>query len=283
MIEATHFPVHISENSLQEGLRLSRLAGWNQTIADWQTFLKIGHLVATTTKKGTIIATIGLLPLGRTAWISLVLVDPDHRGQGIASRMMRWAIEFCAQHQWIPMLDATDAGARVYKPLGFTGSITLHRCRVSLSNSTDPPPARSSRRLTTSDLVEIQRMEGPTPPVDRVGLYRHWLDSASVSAWGLYANDEPEAVLFLRKGDRLPQVGPLFADSPAKAHELLTIVAQTIASPFLMDLTQAGLDCVKPSAAFSLSEERSFLRMQRGGPTLHQSSRQYAIGGPEFS
>lgn len=283
MIEAYNFPVRLSEDSLLHGLRLSRLAGWNQTLADWHTFLDAGQLFATTTKEGTIIATIGLLPLGKTAWISLVLVDPDHRGQGIASRMMRWAIECCTQHQWIPMLDATEAGARVYKPLGFTGSVTLHRCRLSLSDGSDTSPARSIRLLTSSDLKDVQRLEGTTSPVDREGLYRHWLDSSFVSAWGLYANEEPEAVLFLRKGDRLTQVGPLLAESPGKAHDLLAIVAKNIAAPFLMDLTQSGLDLIKSSADFSLSQERSFLRMQRGGPILHQPSGQYAIGGPEFS
>lgn len=62
-------------------------------------------------------------PTGGKAWIEDVVVDKDHRGQGLSKRLVAHAIEFVKTHR-IPLLMLTSNPARVaanklYQSLGF--------------------------------------------------------------------------------------------------------------------------------------------------------------------
>jgi GNAT superfamily N-acetyltransferase len=59
----------------------------------------------------------------RMAWVYNVFVEPSHRGHGVARRLME------AMHAWCRQagvgrlaLNATEAGARIYRDLGYTGT-----------------------------------------------------------------------------------------------------------------------------------------------------------------
>ena len=73
---------------------LVREAGWNQIETDWRIFLELGHVYAAQTVRGRIVATTATLPFGgRFAWISMVLVAGDYRRRGLATRLMRRAMD----------------------------------------------------------------------------------------------------------------------------------------------------------------------------------------------
>src|SRR6266853_1058801 len=81
---------------IPQAMRLKQAAGWNQIEEDWLRLLELepegcfgierdGRLVATTTA----------IFYGRElAWIGMVLTDPEFRGRGLASQLMRRALEF---------------------------------------------------------------------------------------------------------------------------------------------------------------------------------------------
>ena len=84
----------LRESDVAAAMDLKRLAGWNQTEADWRTLLQLepdGCFAAvlddqligttTTTRYGS-----------ELAWIGMVLVRPDQRRRGIATKLLETAL-----------------------------------------------------------------------------------------------------------------------------------------------------------------------------------------------
>src|SRR4026209_418202 len=106
------------------------LAGWNQTIADWERFLAAEP-------GGCFLAEWDGVPAGTAttivygpavAWIGMVLVHPDHRRRGIGRALLERCIEHLRERGVRCIkLDATPAGKQVYDGLGFKDEWTLTR------------------------------------------------------------------------------------------------------------------------------------------------------------
>src|SRR6266567_8723739 len=80
---------------ISAGLGLSRIAGWNQTAADWERFLKAspGGCFAAELD-GKVYGTVTTISYeNRFAWIGMVLVDPQHRSKGIGTKLLEAAIK----------------------------------------------------------------------------------------------------------------------------------------------------------------------------------------------
>ncbi|HVG86111.1 MAG TPA: GNAT family N-acetyltransferase [Vicinamibacterales bacterium] len=57
----------------------------------------------------------------RMAWVYNVFVEPAHRGRGVARRLMEAMHAWCREHRIERLaLNATEAGARVYRTQGYT-------------------------------------------------------------------------------------------------------------------------------------------------------------------
>ena len=69
---------------------LSRAAGWNQSPEDWRLVLEAGRARGAVVE-GRLVASAALMPYGAFGWICMVLVAPDARRQGHATRLMDWA------------------------------------------------------------------------------------------------------------------------------------------------------------------------------------------------
>ena len=122
---------------------LVREARWNQLAADWRIFIARGRVYAVQTDEGRIVATTATLPYGsRFAWISMVLVAGEFRRRGLATRLMRWAMDDLAAARLVPVLDATPDGREVYRRLGFQDSWGFQR----LARREPPTCGRDIRR-----------------------------------------------------------------------------------------------------------------------------------------
>src|SRR4029079_8644736 len=84
------------ESDIPAAMQLKEAAGWNQTEDDWGRLLmlepdgcfgaiKDGGLLCTTTTTTY---------CNELAWIGMVLVDPEHRRQGIAAKLMTVALDY---------------------------------------------------------------------------------------------------------------------------------------------------------------------------------------------
>ena len=70
----------------------------------------------------------GHLDGGEEAYVLNVWVDEAHRGRGVATRLIREVIAWCASRGIRRVsLHASDAGRRVYERLGFTATNEMRR------------------------------------------------------------------------------------------------------------------------------------------------------------
>jgi len=141
--------LHASD--LAGAMELSRLAGWNQTIDDWEMLLRLDPQGCFAIEvDGRIVATTTLLCYGtRLAWIGMVLTRPDYRRMGFAQRLVQTALERSAALKIeIVKLDATPEGQPLYEKLWVrTEQIVerwFHDSRNYAPDKTIPSSARYS-------------------------------------------------------------------------------------------------------------------------------------------
>jgi len=115
----------LDERHLAGCLALSKSANWNQNEADWRLMLGFGRGWGISAPDGTLAASTMALPYGADfAWIAMVLVLPQHRRQGHASRLLRVALaEMGAQGRVSLLGDPSGTcglpAGRVSRLLGF--------------------------------------------------------------------------------------------------------------------------------------------------------------------
>src|SRR4051794_3904286 len=90
----------LTAEDLDEGLRLSTVAGWNQRLEDWRMLLQLARAGAFAARfeacDPSLVGTAIGIDYGGFAWIAMMLVDPSFRGRGVARRLLEAAIG------WVP-------------------------------------------------------------------------------------------------------------------------------------------------------------------------------------
>ena len=271
---------------LPAGLRLCRAARWNQTPADWEFFLTVapaGALVAE--QEGVVIGTVATVPYGPFTWISMVLVDPSARGQGVGRLLLERGLALVANAA-TARLDATPAGEPLYRTLGFTAEHRLARWFIESrlgQKAADQKPSYT-RLAAAGDWPQILQMDRHVFGASRALLLQRLADDAPDYAWVLENAGRLRAYMFGRKGHVRDQLGPLVADTIEAAHLLLQ--ACLAAHPdvtFFIDAPERddGWQDVLDRTGFTI--ERPFLRMHRGRLTAPGNPLAvFAVTGPEF-
>ncbi len=111
--------------------KLREIAGWNQTLNDWQRFISLspdGCFVVEW--KGEVAGTATTTCYGQDlAWIGMVLVHPDFRRRGLGQALLEHCIHHLREVKKIRCvkLDATPEGLPLYEKLGFNAEWSLKR------------------------------------------------------------------------------------------------------------------------------------------------------------
>jgi GNAT superfamily N-acetyltransferase len=254
-------------------IKLSSLAGWNQTADDWRMLLDLspsgcfaiesdGQLVSTTT-----VVCYG----NRLAWIGMVLTSPQFRGRGFARRLLAHALDY-ANSLGIETvkLDATDQGKKLYGKFGFHPEQSIERwVRPGASNTTSPGtssrPPRYSPRLDFDAIC-----------ADRTDMLEHLARRSQV-----YSHSK--ALLFARAGRTTAYLGPCLAYELADVRVLVSdcIHASPHAS-WSWDLLPANHNAVAIASELGFSRQRHLTRMARGRPLRGRDDFIYAIAGFEL-
>lgn len=187
---------------------LSRDAGWNQTRADWERFLRLGDGGCFLAEdEGQPAGTVTTISYGSDlAWIGMVLVHPDFQRRGIGTALLKGAIHHLRERRGISCvrLDATPAGEPLYEGLGFMAEWGLRRWRRE-GGSESHLPAPATTVLFPDSLALDRRVFG----ADRANLL-HSLAAASIAGVTL-----PDGSFgFLREGQRALYLGPVTAATP---------------------------------------------------------------------
>jgi GNAT superfamily N-acetyltransferase len=252
---------------------LPGLAGWNQTIDDWQTLLRLDpHVCFCIELDDRIVATTTLLCYGRwLAWIGMVLTRPEYRRMGFAQRLVKAALERAADLKIESVkLDATPEGQPLYEKLGFqTEQIVERWFRVGLQNRAPQKSVPSSDRYSLELDLEafgadramlLRQLELRNPPITAVGAH-----------------------CFARDGARARYLGPCVAQEQKAARFVIEqCLRASPESDWYWDLLSANKKAIELATEFGFVPQRRLERMVLGNTIRKNDELVYAIAGFEL-
>jgi len=272
---------------IPDGIRLTRLAGWNQTEDDWRVFLEApssGGYVAV--QDGRVVGSVAALPYDDDlGWVGMMLVDPDFRRQGIGRLLLKTAVDHLASCRAIK-LDATPAGEPLYASMGFVGESRLHR----LTHSYLPPLPRPTtdvpdlHPIDEAAWAEVLALDRSLISADRADLLRHLATNDPDRAWCLVRGGQVEGFCCGRRGANYHQVGPVVA---AHVEDAILLARAALSGlqgrPIVLDVPDSQSGFLRWLADLGFATQRPFLRMVRGQtPVMDPPDSLFSIAGPEF-
>jgi GNAT superfamily N-acetyltransferase len=280
-------PVDLTPAHAPAALALSTRIGWNQARPDWDYMLAAGEGAGLLAPDGTLVASAMALPYGAFAWICMVLVDPDYRRRGLATRLMDVIVARQEAAGRVPGLDATPDGREVYRRIGFEEHYRSDRYRaervdLEAADASDLPGV-TIRPLKDDDLPALTAMDRGVFGGDRGKLLAHLLRRVPGAPHGAWRGGEPAGYVFAREGREAHQIGPLVAEAPYIAIALAHAALGAIAGPVYLDAPDAQGAFVSWLKARGFAQQRPFFRMYRGRARgFDDPARIFAIAGPEL-
>ena len=272
----------LGEAQLAGCLALSRSAHWNQNAADWRLMLGIGRGWGITLEDGTLAASTLVLPYGGFAWVSMVLVLPQHRRRGYATRLLGTALADLQQRSLTPILDATPAGREVYVQAGFRDTWGFRRLQLQTAGAAPEPPA-GVRPLRASDWEALLALDATAFGAGRERLLRALAARLPQAALVAEENGGLAGFLLGRDGREASQLGPLVARSSDAARALLAAALAAVRAPLILDVVdrEPGITAWLGSLGFAF--QRPFTRMVHGAPAAPgEAGRVFCPAGPEL-
>ncbi|MEE8451965.1 MAG: GNAT family N-acetyltransferase [Thermoguttaceae bacterium] len=274
----------MTSEDIPAGMELKAFAHWNQTETDWRIFLEAGGGGCfAAVCDGRLVGTITVIHHGRSlAWIGMVLVHRRYRGRGIATCLMRKALDHLADCPTIK-LDATAAGKKVYEKLGFVEQSTVRRltttCLPRIEGSTD-----GIAPITQAEFEPILRMDRRHFRGDRALLLAALLKNAPQMALRLTCHGQTTAYCFGRRGSDFVHIGPILAENTEDAVRLGSDALQHwTGAAVVLDVPGIHTEFLQWLKNAGFSVQREFARMVLGEKDQEDTMKhQFAVCGPEF-
>jgi GNAT superfamily N-acetyltransferase len=273
-------------------LELSRAANWNQDEADWRHMLSAGVGWGRSLPDGTVVASTVVLPYAPAVpadqgfgWISMVLVLPDHRRHGHASRLLTLATGWLRNRGLTPILDATPAGRAVYLRQGFRDTWGFERWMRGAGAASGSPraapgagptagadpgsdagPDRAAvtvRDLAGEDWPAVLALDAAAFGGDRADLLRSLAARLPGAARVAVRGSRTVGAVFGRPGREAVQLGPLLAHDDDVATALLDAALAALPGPVFADAPVAHAGFGHALAARGFERQRPFTRMVR--------------------
>ena len=274
---------------------LSKSANWNQNEADWRLMLELGRGYGLSLADGTLAASTLTLPYGeRIAWVSMVLVLPEHRRKGYATQLLRRALDDLRNEGRSAVLDATPAGHEVYAQERFRDTWGYRRYALRASPGADEDAAKlrvaeesvadiNVRPLAEAHWQQVLTLDAPAFGASRERLLRAL--ARRLPAAALVAERKGEFIGFLlgRDGREASQLGPLVARDADAAKALLAAALAQIAPPIYLDIVDRETALRAWLEACGFEFQRPFTRMVHGADHAPgDASLVFCPAGPEL-
>jgi GNAT superfamily N-acetyltransferase/ribosomal protein S18 acetylase RimI-like enzyme len=270
---------------LDGALKLSIEAGWNQTKKDWMVFAANPQniFVVAECEQQIIGTTTAMNYANRLAWIGMVLVDKNFRGNGL-SKLLLAKVFNCLENMALK-LDATKEGRPVYQKFDFHDEYEV--ARMTLTAAKPLPYVDDDSLLVPvikTDLASIADLDELVFGVNRWQLLHFFLTEYSNKAWMFKENNRITGFILGRDGYRYHHVGPVVAPDITSARMLITkAISNLVNLPVVMDIPCHQLELISWLRSIGFTEQRTFTRMyQNNNPMPGITSKQYALSGPEF-
>lgn len=278
----------LSEKHLAGCLALSKSAHWNQNEADWRLMLDIGYGWGISLADGTLAASTLVLPYGNFAWVSMVLVLPEQRGQGYAAQLLRTALADLGNRGLTPILDATPAGREVYVQEGFRDTWGFRRFRLQETIAA-LERATQVRALRESDWPQLLALDSRAFGASRERLLRALAARLPKAALVAERGGRLDGFLLGRDGREACQLGPLVARSTDAARALLAEALAIVPPPLYLDVVDREPGITAWLESLGCEFQRPFTRMVHGAHGAHgaaaapgEAGQVFCPAGPEL-
>lgn len=248
---------------------------WNQTQQDWAIFARLGSIHVVRNEHGSIVASGAVLPLGDSAaWISLILVAPQFRGQGLGRAVFEHCLKEVQAMKRTAMLDATPDGERLYSQYSFAPLWRLTRWQRAGAPGIEP----GARPHTPAVPETITALDAQA-----LGFSRHDLLADLMARDDTDVVRHSQAIAIVRAGRIARHIGPLLASDELAAANLLSDIASATAEPLFIDVPDDRPIMREHLCAAGFTPQRGFARMALGEAAPQgMTAFIHAIAGPEF-
>lgn len=249
-------------------------SGWNQTAEDWALFARLGTVFVVRAANGPIVASGAVLPMGeRAAWISMILVAPDARGQGLGRKVFAHCLDAVQAAGRTAVLDATPAGEALYRQFDFEPLWRLTRWQRDARRALPATAPQDAPALDTLAALDAEALGFGRGPV--LGHLVQRADSRVLR--------HAEGFAIVRAGRIAHHIGPVLAMGEAAAVTLFAEAAGSLPGPVFVDVPDDRPLLRDWLAGAGFTPQRGFARMALGADApVGQRSFIHAIAGPEF-
>ena len=267
------------ESDIPAAMRLKEAAGWNQSEADWRRLIKLepngcfaaiedDQLVGTTTTTTY---------QDDLAWIGMVLVDPQDRRRGIATRLMETALTYLEGKVAVIKLDATAEGRPVYEKFGFKAESLVERWGGNVESQS------IEREDAAVNLEELLALDRRAFSADRSRLITSLIDDSRISPV-LVRNESGSLTGYAlsRAGTKATYVGPVVTTDASQVENLLDWSLVQLSGDVYIDFSNECGVSSSVLAARGFVKERDLIRMSCGSHSVKTSPFVIAIAGPEI-
>ncbi len=250
-------------------------SSWNQTAKDWAFFARTGTVFGVRDAQGRVVASGAVLPLGeKVAWISMILVAPEARGQGLGSAVFAHCLRAVQAAGRTAYLDATPAGQRIYSQFGFSALWSLTRWQCDGQSAVEAT-------VTPSEPFDIDSLAALD--TQAMGAPRRALLADFLARESSVCVHSPQGFALVRRGRVAHQIGPLLARDTSSARALLTLALQALPGKFFIDVPDERDQLCHQLRDAGFTAQRGLVRMMAGThPLRGQTHLIHAIAGPEF-
>ena len=267
-------------DDLELGLRLSRQAGWNQTESDWLRFMDMepdGCFVAEL--NGCSVGTTTTCIFDKVAWIAMVLVDKDSRGQGIGTKLLKHALDYLDGLKIRTVrLDATHLGRPIYEKLGFVPEYELARFEGIAQQSKTEQVINEAVQDNFAEMIELDRQATGTNREEILSrLFNEFLQDTRI----VTHRDKVDGFVTIRPGANAIQVGPCTAGVNSGQTLLSDALNRCAGKAVYVDIPTGNVPAVKIAESSGLKIQRRFTRMYRGERISDDLKSIWASSGPE--
>jgi len=255
--------LRLREEHLAGCLALSKSANWNQNEADWRLMLGFGRGWGLALVDGTLAASTLVLPYNGFAWVAMVLVHPEHRKKGFATRLLRVALAEMQAQRRIALLDATPAGREVYVQEGFREFWGFKR--FSLSDFRNSNYANKDiQPFQETHWPQVLALDAAAFGGDRQVVLRNLAGRQPKAALVAERNGEIGGFVLAREGREAMQIGPLVARHEMTARALFAAALGGVSGPVYADIADHAAPLQDWALEQGFTIQRPFTRMAHG-------------------
>ena len=278
-------PMRISD--IRSAIRLSDAEGWNQTESDWKLFIENRENICLLAESGNKVigTTTAINYANRIAWIAMVLVDKEYRGQGVSKTLLTTILQNL-QNVGSIKLDATYAGEQVYKKFGFVDEHFISR--MTTSSLKELPlydyANLAPERIQWSNLPEVISFDEMVFGANRSQLIEYLLTNYTAKAWMLKLNNRVTGIILGRNGNKYHHIGPVAVENTGDAKVLITKALQDLVhQPIVVDVLNDQVELITWLQSIGFLKQREFIRMYKDENLFPGDiKKQFLICGPEF-